>query len=241
MRSLVSSYGERVLIGEAWLPFDRLMEYYGASLDGFHLPFNFHLIGTRWDAPALRRVIGEYEALLPKGAWPNWVLGNHDRSRIASRVGAAQAALKIAVERPPVPPTLAASQTAVIRSVPPHPASSEPLWRAALAAALALAVLLGTALVFLALRTEQEEVTVAGFEWRRTIEVEACTTVRGEDWAEQAPAGARILWRAPRLDTGQGAQGEANVAVRLCEVHLLHLFGVEEQSEGAGFRFGLSF
>ena len=91
MRALVSSYGERVLIGEAWLPFDRLMEYYGAALDGFHLPFNFHLIGTRWDAPALRRVVAEYEALLPKGAWPNWVLGNHDRSRIASRIGAAQA------------------------------------------------------------------------------------------------------------------------------------------------------
>jgi hypothetical protein len=104
---------------------------------------------------------------------------------------------------------LAASQTAVIRSVPRHPASSEPLWRAALAAALALALLLGTALIFLALRTEQEEVTVAGFEWRRAIEVEACKTVRGEDWAEAAPAGARILWRASRLDTSEGARGEA--------------------------------
>ena len=32
-----------------------------------------------------------YEALLPSYAWPNWVLGNHDKSRIATRVGAAQA------------------------------------------------------------------------------------------------------------------------------------------------------
>jgi alpha-glucosidase len=32
-----------------------------------------------------------YEAALPEGAWPNWVLGNHDRPRLASRVGAAQA------------------------------------------------------------------------------------------------------------------------------------------------------
>ena len=91
MRALVSSYGDRVLIGEAWLPFDRLIAYYGESLDCFHLPFNFHLIGARWEAGALRRVIAEYEALLPAGAWPNWVLGNHDRSRLASRVGAAQA------------------------------------------------------------------------------------------------------------------------------------------------------
>jgi alpha-glucosidase len=80
-----------VLIGEAWLPFDRLMAYYGASLDCFHLPFNFHLIGTRWEVTALAAVIDDYEGKLPRGAWPNWVLGNHDRSRIASRVGSAQA------------------------------------------------------------------------------------------------------------------------------------------------------
>jgi alpha-glucosidase len=28
---------------------------------------------------------------LPLGGWPNWVLGNHDRPRVASRVGPAQA------------------------------------------------------------------------------------------------------------------------------------------------------
>src|SRR5262249_28266237 len=29
-------------------------------------------------------------AALPEGGWPNWVLGNHDRPRIATRVGSAQ-------------------------------------------------------------------------------------------------------------------------------------------------------
>jgi alpha-glucosidase len=91
MRALLAGYGERVLIGEAWLPFDRLMAYYGKSLDSFHLPFNFHLIGARWEVAALRAVIDEYEAMLPAGAWPNWVLGNHDRSRIATRIGREQA------------------------------------------------------------------------------------------------------------------------------------------------------
>ena len=28
---------------------------------------------------------------MPLGGWPNWVLGNHDRSRVASRIGRAQA------------------------------------------------------------------------------------------------------------------------------------------------------
>ena len=52
-----------------------------------HLPFNFSLLNTPWDAPSIARLIAEYEAALPAGGWPNWVLGNHDRPRIASRVG----------------------------------------------------------------------------------------------------------------------------------------------------------
>jgi alpha-glucosidase len=36
-------------------------------------------------------LIGDYEAALPPGAWPNWVLGNHDRPRVATKRGQAQA------------------------------------------------------------------------------------------------------------------------------------------------------
>jgi len=46
---------------------------------------------TAWQAPAIAALIDTYEAALPPNAWPNWVLGNHDRSRVATRVGAAQA------------------------------------------------------------------------------------------------------------------------------------------------------
>src|SRR5205807_2369592 len=56
-----------------------------------HLPFNFQLLSTAWNATAVARVIAEYEAALPAGAWPNWVLGNHDNHRIVSRIGSAQA------------------------------------------------------------------------------------------------------------------------------------------------------
>jgi alpha-glucosidase len=92
MRRVADAYpGERVLIGEAYLPIDRLMAYYGAGLAGFHLPFNFHLLSTPWEARAIATLVERYEAALPQGAWPNWVLGNHDRSRLASRLGPAQA------------------------------------------------------------------------------------------------------------------------------------------------------
>ncbi|RBP17658.1 alpha-glucosidase [Roseiarcus fermentans] len=91
MRQIADAYPDRVMIGEAYLPIDRLMAYYGADLTGFHLPFNFHLISTDWKPAALAALIETYEAALPAGAWPNWVLGNHDRSRVASRIGPAQA------------------------------------------------------------------------------------------------------------------------------------------------------
>ena len=91
MRTVADEYPDKVMIGEAYLPIDRLMAYYGADLTGFHLPFNFHLISTDWKPQAIASLIEAYEAALPVGGWPNWVLGNHDRSRVASRIGAAQA------------------------------------------------------------------------------------------------------------------------------------------------------
>ena len=79
---------DRALIGELYLPIERLMRYYGAGLD---LPTNFHLISTPWEAEAIGAHVAAYEDALPDGAWPNFALGNHDRPRIASRAGPAQA------------------------------------------------------------------------------------------------------------------------------------------------------
>ena len=98
MRALLEEYSmqsgrERVLIGEIYLPIPELVRYYGSTpgLAGAQMPFNFHLIQTAWDAGAIAELITTYEASLPAGAWPNWVLGNHDQKRLASRVGEAQA------------------------------------------------------------------------------------------------------------------------------------------------------
>jgi alpha-glucosidase len=92
-RRLVDQYQDRLLIGEIYLPVERLVRYYGADLSGVHVPFNFQLLLAKWHARDIARIIAEYEAALPERGWPNWVLGNHDRPRIASRVGAAQARL----------------------------------------------------------------------------------------------------------------------------------------------------
>jgi alpha-glucosidase len=91
MRRVLDEYDERVLIGEIYLPIERLVAYYGRDLSGAHLPFNFALIQTAWKAEAIAKLVAEYEDALSAGGWPNWVLGNHDQPRIASRIGEAQA------------------------------------------------------------------------------------------------------------------------------------------------------
>jgi alpha-glucosidase len=91
MRTVVDEFSARVLIGEIYLPIPQLMSYYGKNLQGANLPFNFQLLQCPWSATAIAEVIGAYDRALPQGAWPNWVLGNHDQPRIASRIGKLQA------------------------------------------------------------------------------------------------------------------------------------------------------
>ena len=54
---VIDSYPDRLLIGEIYLPVDRLVTYYGKSSDGLHLPFNFQLIQAPWRAEVIRDLI----------------------------------------------------------------------------------------------------------------------------------------------------------------------------------------
>jgi alpha-glucosidase len=91
MRAVVDQYPDRLLIGEIYLPVERLVTYYGSGGDGCHLPFNFQLIELPWNAQSIAAAVEAYERALPPFGWPNWVLGNHDNPRIAARIGRAQA------------------------------------------------------------------------------------------------------------------------------------------------------
>ena len=61
MRGVLEEYSDRVLIGEIYLPLERLVAYYGKDLSGAHLPFNFQLIHTAWNARELAMLVREYE------------------------------------------------------------------------------------------------------------------------------------------------------------------------------------
>ncbi|HEU5324692.1 MAG TPA: alpha-amylase family glycosyl hydrolase [Candidatus Limnocylindria bacterium] len=94
-RRLLESYpGDRVSIGELHHPdFDTWAAYYGERQDEIHVPFNFHLTFSDWNAAAVRRAVEGVQGALPPGAWASWVLGNHDQPRFASphRAGRDQA------------------------------------------------------------------------------------------------------------------------------------------------------
>ena len=91
MRAVTDAYEGRMIAGEMYLPVERLMAYYGTAREGAHLPFNFQLIELPWHARTIAAAIDTYEAALPAEGWPNWVLGNHDKPRLATRIGDAQA------------------------------------------------------------------------------------------------------------------------------------------------------
>jgi glycosidase len=95
VRAVLDGYGgDRFAVGEIhesdWA---KWAGYYGAASDELHMPFNFSLLYVPWDAAEIRRRVEALEAALPAGAWPNYVLGNHDEPRIATRFGPERARL----------------------------------------------------------------------------------------------------------------------------------------------------
>lgn len=88
LRTVLDEYDERTSVSEVHV-FDLgdWALYYGAALDEFHMPFNFHLMVSDWDAASVRRTIEAVLAVVPAGATTNWTLGNHDEHRIISRLG----------------------------------------------------------------------------------------------------------------------------------------------------------
>ena len=89
IRGVLDGYpGERVAVGEVYLLDEAAVaRYYGAG-DELHLNFNFSFLWAAPTAPSLRaRIARTLEHLAPVGAWPTWVLSNHDVVRHRQRHG----------------------------------------------------------------------------------------------------------------------------------------------------------
>ncbi|MBN3284236.1 SLC31 protein, partial [Polyodon spathula] len=65
----------------------RTMMYYGTSfVEEANFPFNFYLLdlSESLSGRACYDLVNLWMTNMPKGYWPNWVVGNHDNPRIAS-------------------------------------------------------------------------------------------------------------------------------------------------------------
>lgn len=90
MRQVIDEYDHRMLCGEVQGKTDRIGHFYGAERPRLHLPLNFALLDAEWNALSLQAAIDAYFNALPQDAWPVWVIGGHDKRRIASQLGQAQ-------------------------------------------------------------------------------------------------------------------------------------------------------
>ena len=99
IRRLLDGYpGDRAMVGEVFLlSTDQVAPYYGAG-DELHLSFNFPPLFAPWEAAAWREQIEIAERVIGgAGAWPTWVLSNHDQVRHRSRYGSEERARAAAV------------------------------------------------------------------------------------------------------------------------------------------------
>jgi alpha-glucosidase len=91
LRSAIDEHDGKLLCGEVQGKTDRIGHFYDGDKPRLHLPLNFALLDSEWTALALQATIDAYCNALPKHAWPVWVIGGHDKHRIASKIGQAQA------------------------------------------------------------------------------------------------------------------------------------------------------
>ncbi|GEP07060.1 alpha-amylase family glycosyl hydrolase [Methylobacterium oxalidis] len=88
MRRVADAFPDRVLLGEVDTTPDKLPGFYGDTEPRLHLPLNYRLVDVPWKPHAVGCAVQAFLDALPENAWPDWVLGSHDKPRVASRLGA---------------------------------------------------------------------------------------------------------------------------------------------------------
>lgn len=91
IRAVLDEFDDRVLAGEVQGSIARIGHFYDNDRPRFHLPLNFALHDSEWDALSLQATIDAYLNAVPKQGWPDWVVGGHDKKRLVSKIGQDQA------------------------------------------------------------------------------------------------------------------------------------------------------
>ena len=87
---VLEEYGGRFLVTEVWSSNEHLVKVYNEVERDFFAPLNFAIITHPWKAQVHKEIIDSYDSRVTHIYTPTYVLGNHDKSRIASRIGQEQ-------------------------------------------------------------------------------------------------------------------------------------------------------
>jgi len=103
-RALADGYsGDRILIGEIWLPDPERFARY-LRPDEMHTAFNFDFLACPWEPGPLRACIdATLAAHAPVGATATWVLSNHDVTRHVTRYGRKDTKFEFAAKTSAIP------------------------------------------------------------------------------------------------------------------------------------------
>ncbi|MBN2047062.1 MAG: alpha-glucosidase, partial [Anaerolineaceae bacterium] len=86
IRSVLDQFPERYAVGETFSPDNDPALAAKYSRPGhLHAAFNFDFAHSSWFARQFAKAILDWESVLDQEQWPNYVLGNHDLTRTATR------------------------------------------------------------------------------------------------------------------------------------------------------------
>jgi len=95
MADVLAAYEDRFMITEAHPETDDkiagYLRYYQSVNPRLSAPFNFEGIYLPWEAPLFRTFVDSFQSAMQPGYTPIYTIGNHDESRIATRIGPAAA------------------------------------------------------------------------------------------------------------------------------------------------------
>jgi len=90
--AVLDEFENKFMVSETYVSIPETIKIYATSVRRSHAPFNFHLIFQPFEAKAFKTVIDEFQTGIQEHDLPIYVLGNHDQSRIATRLGGQQQA-----------------------------------------------------------------------------------------------------------------------------------------------------
>lgn len=96
--NILGLHEDKFMVSEAYVDMPELSKLYQACSNNLHAPFNFNLISLEWNAQVYKKFIDDFNNSLRPEDLPTYVLGNHDRSRVATRLGQAKARIAAMLE-----------------------------------------------------------------------------------------------------------------------------------------------